>query len=75
MVFMEEREAFKPFSPAGTFAGQPNLRLPWPVLPYGYGFVMRGYGDPFPFVFNDEFGALSGTLPWAALLPPAAMFH
>ena len=25
--------------------------------------VMRGYGDPFPFVFNDEFGALSGTLP------------
>lgn len=27
--------------------------------------VLRGYGDPAPFVFNDEFGTLAGTLPGA----------
>ncbi len=73
--FHGRRKAFQAISPRWNFCGQPNLRLPWPVLPYGYGLLCAVMATRFPFVFNDEFGALSGTLPWAALLPPAAMFH
>ncbi len=65
MVFMEEKSfqaIFAPLELLRTAKSAASLAC----LGLRVWLVMRGYGDPFPFVFNDEFGALSGTLPWAA---------